>query len=443
MSTQAPEDPKLTPNEPKKIVSSESRSPNWSLPTKIIVALLLLGGVIFLAVRFNNYLNLVLMAFLLSFLLNPAAELIHRNFKISWRVSVVIVYVITALIIGALIARGSTSVYGQVKNLVENLQANVGDLSAFLEKWSKRVIAVGPFKFVLPDLETQFSTSTFANQIQPLLGQAGTVAGKVVAWLGNALFKFAIVFMVSLFITSESEGVRGGAINLRIKGYDYDLKRMKKEISNIFNAFIRGEFTVVAVAIVIYTVWLGIMGVPYFWLGAIVAGLGRFVPYVGAWLGWITFIITSLLRTPPFGLTPVAYIAVILGVALVLDAFLDHALTPRVMSNALEVHPAAIMISALIGAQIFGLVGILLAAPAFASLKLLVRYIIRKIADEDPWEGMTYYRRPRKPVLFKMLEKSTKIIFQKIKIFFENLSKKLGTRKKNPKEKSSPETQNK
>lgn len=206
MSTQAPEDPKLTPNEPKKIVSSESRSPNWSLPTKIIVALLLLGGVIFLAVRFNNYLNLVLMAFLLSFLLNPAAELIHRNFKISWRVSVVIVYVITALIIGALIARGSTSVYGQVKNLVENLQANVGDLSAFLEKWSKRVIAVGPFKFVLPDLETQFSTSTFANQIQPLLGQAGTVAGKVVAWLGNALFKFAIVFMVSLFITSESEG---------------------------------------------------------------------------------------------------------------------------------------------------------------------------------------------------------------------------------------------
>lgn len=65
------------------------------------------------------------------------------------------------------------------------------------------------------------------------------------------------------------------------------------------------------------------------------------------------------------------------------------------MSEALDVHPAAILISALVGGQMFGLLGVILAAPAYAVLTLLVRYLVRKLFDEDPpWEGMVCYRKP-------------------------------------------------
>jgi len=74
----------------------------------------------------------------------------------------------------------------------------------------------------------------------------------------------------------------------------------------------------------------------------------------------------------------------VLGVSLFIDVILDHLVTPSVMSEALDVHPAAILISALVGGQMFGLLGVILAAPAYAVLTLLVRYLVRKLFDEDP-----------------------------------------------------------
>jgi len=216
---------------------------------------------------------------------------------------------------------------------------------------------------------------------------------------------------VSFFITSESNGVQKKIININIKGFEKDFRRLGLEISKIFNAFIRGEFTVVAIAIVVYIISLGILGLPYFLVLAIIAGLGRFIPYIGAWLGWIGFIIGAILQDPtPFGLTKLLYVILVMSIAMVIDMVLDHVLTPKLMGDTLEVHPAAIMISALIGGQIFGLLGIILAAPTFATLKLLFGYATKKIFDQDPWEGMAYYRKPKEPALLVALRKLGKRI---------------------------------
>ena len=385
-------------------------SPKWSFMTKIIVGLILVVLAGFLIVRFNQYLNMLLMAMVLSILLHPIARFMHNKLKIKWGAAVLIVYLAVALLILSLIARGGTTLYTQIEGLVNSLQSDVGVVTAFLQKYSNIDIVVGPLHFQTPYLSTQFLTSQITERIQPILGQAGTVAAKVVGWLGSFLFSFGIVFMVSLFLTSESEGVKNRMIVFKVPGYEIDQKRMGKEISNIFDSFIRGEFTIVGVAMLVYTVWLGIMGLPYFFLCALIAGFGRFIPYIGAWLGWISFIIASLLRTPPFGLTPLAYTGIILAVALFVDAILDQWLTPKIMGQALEVHPAAIMLTALIGAQLFGLLGVILAAPFFASAKLFLTYMINKLTDRDPWEGISYFRPRKKPVIMKWMQMMTKKI---------------------------------
>jgi hypothetical protein len=104
------------------------------------------------------------------------------------------------------------------------------------------------------------------------------------------------------------------------------------------------------------------------------------------------------------------YVILVMAIALVIDMILDHVLTPKLMGETLEVHPAAIMISALIGGQVFGLLGIILAAPTFATLKLLLGYATRKLFDQDPWEGMAYYRKPKEPPLLIALRKLGKRI---------------------------------
>ena len=202
-------------------------------------------------------------------------------------------------------------------------------------------------------------------------------------------------------------------ISFNIPGYEKDFQRLGQEISKIFNAFIRGEFTVVTVAIIIYSIFLGTMSLPYFFVLALIAGFGRFIPYLGAAIGWIGFFIGALLQDPtPFGMTSFVYAVLVVAIAFVIDLMLDHILMPKVMGQSLQVHPAAIMLSALIGARILGILGVILAAPAFATLKLILRYTSRKLFDQDPWAQMQYYQKPQEPALLRGMRKIWKKILR-------------------------------
>jgi len=391
-------------------------SPPWGWGTKLIVGILLVVGFLALIIRFNEYFKLLLVAFLLSFLLTPLCNLLRKSLRISWRMSVAIVYLLFAGLLIWGVAKGGTSLATQVQNLFQMLIDNIDNITELLEQWSIRSIIIGPFTFTTPQLNFELIGQWLSESLQPIVSQAGNIATTVVGKVGGFLMNLGITYMVSFFITSESDGARKKIINISIPGYEKDFQRLGKEVGKIFNSFIRGEFTVVGIAIIIYSIYLGLMGLPYFFVIAIIAGLGRFIPYLGATIGWIAFFIGALLQSPtPFGLVPVVYALLIVGIAVVIDMILDHILTPRVMGNSLQVHPAAIMISALVGAQLIGILGVILAAPAFATLKLILRYSSRKLFDQDPWEGMQYYQKPKEPALLKGLRK----VYEKIRAFIK------------------------
>ena len=371
----------------------------------------MLIGMIALAIKFNTYLKLLLTALLISFLIQPIVRWIAKHTKMKWKLVSAIVYVLllSLLIWGAF--SGGRGLVGQIVGLFKSLQDNVSVFTDFLAGLSNKTVHLGPLEFTTPELNTSFISEKINEFIQPLIGEITKNAGRVLGSVGNFVFNLFITILISFFITSESGTEKKPFLNLPNKDYDYDLRRMGREISGNFNAFLRGTLIVVMIAIVIYTALLGVFGVPYFFLLAVIAGFGRFIPYLGAFIGWVGFAIGALIQRPtPFGLTPFVYALLVLGIALFIDLILDHIVTPGVMSDALDVHPAAILISALIGARLFGLLGVILAAPAYAVLTLLVRYAVRKIFDEDPWEGMVYYRKPKEPRVITALRKFGKKI---------------------------------
>ena len=75
----------------------------------------------------------------------------------------------------------------------------------------------------------------------------------------------------------------------------------------------------------------------------------------------------------------------IIVAAVVLDQIYDNLVSPRIFGQTLGVHPAAVLIAAIIAANLIGFVGLLLAAPVLASLQLFGRYAMRKMVDLDPW----------------------------------------------------------
>jgi predicted PurR-regulated permease PerM len=196
---------------------------------------------------------------------------------------------------------------------------------------------------------------------------------------------------------------------------------MGNELSNIWNAFIRGQIIVVIITIIIYTIFLGSMGVEFFFGLACIAALGRFVPYIGAWVTWVTYGLVALLQNQTaFNLSNGVYALLILGVAIVIDSIIDNFLVPKVMSENLKVHPALVLVGALIAVNLLGIVGILLAAPVLATLKLLLDYILHKLADENPWEKLDNEPPPEKAKWVIWIEQK----WQDVINWFETLKKK-------------------
>jgi len=405
---------KTTPsNEESKRSNRGAISPPWGWPVKLVVIVLLLGGALTLAIKYNNYLKLFLTALLISFLVQPLVRWINKHTKLNWKLTSALLYlIILGLLVWGLFS-GGRGLVGQITGLFKTLQDNVGALTDFLAGLSNQTVHVGPLEFKTPDVNTKFITEKINEFIQPLVGEITKNMGRMLGSVGGFLFNIVTVILVSFFITAESGSQKKPFLNIKNQEFNYDLRRMGREISGNFNAFLRGTFTVVLIAIVVYSTLLGILGVPYYFLLAVIAGFGRFIPYLGAFIGWVGFAIGALIQSPtPFGLTPFVYMLLVLGVSLFIDVILDHLVTPTVMSEALDVHPAAILISALVGGQMFGLLGVILAAPAYAVLTLLVRYLVRKLFDEDPWEGMVYYRKPPEAGVIKFLRKWGKRFWQ-------------------------------
>jgi hypothetical protein len=96
-------------------------------------------------------------------------------------------------------------------------------------------------------------------------------------------------------------------------------------------------------------------------------------------------IVTFFQPFKPFNLDPLLYTGIVVIVALIVDQVMDTLVTPRIMARTLKVHPAAVLVAALIAANLLGLLGVVIAAPFLASIMLLGRYVTRKLLDLDPW----------------------------------------------------------
>jgi predicted PurR-regulated permease PerM len=372
----------------------ETTSPRWSGSAKLVVALLASLIVIYLLYRFKVYLAPLLLSFLLAYLFHPLASFINRRFRIPWRVVSTLIFVLFFLIIMGLLTWGGISIVEQIQNLVNYLQKLIVDLPSLFADLSSKPLMIGPFKLDFSHLDFNSLWTQVQGVVSPLLSNLANLIGTIASGAATTIVGLIFIILIAYFIMIETGGVREDMIKLNIPAYQDDIKKMGDQIARIWNAFLRGQLIVIGITIVIYSILLSVLGVRYFFLLALLAGAARFVPYVGPFVAWTTYALVSLFQTNYFGVQPLVFALIVVGVAWVTDLMLDNFVSPRVMSNALKVHPAAVLVMVIISASLFGFIGVLLSAPLLATLKLISTYIVRKLMDQEPWEGLETFPTP-------------------------------------------------
>ena len=390
-----------------------STSPRWSPTTKLLVGLVVVGITAFLFIRFTSLITPLLMIFILAYLLHPVATMISFWLRVSWRAAVNILYfIILVLVIGSL-TLGGVGLIGQVQSLIQLVQTIVADLPTYVESLAGQVFQIGPFTLDMRTIDLNALSTQLLAFVQPLLGRTGNLVTAVAGGAAEIFGWTFFVLIVSYFLMVESSGLQSDLIRVEVPGYNEDLRKLGSKLSIIWNSFLRGQIFIFAMATVIYIVVLSIFGVRYAIGIAFLAGLAKFLPYIGPAITWVIMALVTFFQSPtPFGMQPLTYMLMVVITTTIIDWIIDNLVVPRIMAQTLRVHPAAVLVTALIAANLLGIIGVVIAAPFLASVMLLGRYTMRKMLDLNPWPpGETI---PAHPISFEWLTRTREYLEAKL-----------------------------
>ncbi len=366
-----------------------STSPRWSSSTKLVVAFTMIAVIAALVVKFQSILPPLIISFILVYLFYPAATFFHTRLRFTWGISVGILYLVLVIVLLGLATLTGLEVVNQMESVVALVEGSLEEVQSLSNQLSTLSWHFGPFNLDMARLDLNAVSNQIIETVRPMLGQTGELLGALASGAMNTLGWLVFVLLVSYFILAESDGLKDGIFQVNLPGFKEDFERLGQELGRIWNAFLRGQLILVGVASLIYAVLLTVLGVPYAIGLALMAGLARFLPYIGPFISWTVLALVAFFQTEqPWNISPLLFAAIVVGWALVIDGIMDNYVAPRIMAETLKVHPAAVLVAAIVALDLLGVLGVVIAAPILATAQLVGRYLVRKMFDMNPWEGL-------------------------------------------------------
>ena len=370
--------------------SPTPKSPNWDSTTKMVIGLTIIALIAALLIYFRSIIGPLILAVILAFLLHPVAAWGSKYLNTSWRVSVNLIYLILVIMLGVLVTITGLAILQQTQSLVSFVERFISGLPGMVEDLSTKTYMVGPFQLDFTQLDLEAIAQQLLSIVQPLVGQAGSLVSKFATSAAGTFGWGLFVLLVSYFLLSESGQLRENLVHIEVPGYSADIQRLARELALTWDAFLRGQLIISILVILSYYILLTILGTRLTLAIALMAGAARFVPYIGPLVTWTVTAIVAFLQTSNYyGLEPFHYAVLVVALCFLLDQIFDNLVVPRFLGQTLGVHPAGVLIAAIIATNLIGIIGLVLAAPVLATLSLLARYIGRKMFDLDPWPEET------------------------------------------------------
>jgi predicted PurR-regulated permease PerM len=376
--------------------SHEENSPYWGTTTKLVVgiALVALAAGIFMQMR--PILTPVTMALVVVYLLFPLVEWLSEHTILSWRGAANLTFIILLLLLLSSLTASGVALVNQFSNLIDIVESFLQDLPTIVEDFINSdpviVIPIIGYQIDVAEYISSFNIDLLAiseqalSVVQPVLGQAGGVLTRVATSAVGVLGWGGFILAVAYMITTEARQGRK-FLKRELAGMTADIGRMTRELGYLWNTFLRGQMLVFLMASTTMFILMSILGVRYALGLAILSGFARFIPYVGQVFSTIVNALVGffLAEGNYLGLDPLPYMLLVVILAFLHDQTYDSLVIPRLIGYVLGVHPALVLITALVLTSWIGVLGVILAAPILASFQLIASYLIRKMMDQDPW----------------------------------------------------------
>jgi predicted PurR-regulated permease PerM len=222
-----------------------------------------------------------------------------------------------------------------------------------------------------PQLAQQLQGGATTLQLQDVLTGAVGIAAqapqilRVAGGAFGGFFHALFALILALYLTADGARIRRYIVQLFPFDRQEQLERIGDRVGERLGAWARGE--ALLGGIVGGLTWIAalVLGLPYAGAIALIAGVGELVPNLGPFIAAIPLILIGFLTSPTQG-----FLA--LGVAVLIQQLENNLIVPRVMGQAVELHPLVVMVAILAGNELLGIMGALLAVPVAASLAVVI-----------------------------------------------------------------------
>jgi predicted PurR-regulated permease PerM len=342
----------------------------------VVTVLAVLAALVFVAWRVPSALFIVVGGFALATLLSTPVRTLSR---IMPRKSRGLAVVVTFLVIVGLIVVGALFVVprlmAQFATIADSLPALAESgrryLLVALEQLDEWGLLAGTPEQTAPKIESDISES-IGRLGGGLLGDpAALVSGA----FGLAVDLFGIIFVVA-YLLADSRGIKVAYLTAAPKRYRHDARGLWNAFEHSFSRYLSGLFLDLFIQGVVSALALYLLGVPYaLALGAWVS-LAALIAYFGSVLGAVPAVIVAFTVSPLTALLTVIAFFVIQQVE-------GNYLMPRIHGHALHMHPIPILLAVIVGWGLFGILGMVLAVPALAVVRVLYDFFSVRLRTRE------------------------------------------------------------
>ena len=339
----------------------------------LAVGFIVVGHVVQIFFWFGDIILIFFLAWLLAFILGPVVTVVDRLLPFLPRVVAVIV--VYALLLGAMIFLTiliAGALAGSISDFVASVPTLQTQLPELLAPWQRRFEALGLGQVNLVDQATTF-LANLNDYAEELAGPLQAIAVASLGAIGNLLF----VLVLSLYIVIDRDRFLTFFFWIVPQALKEEARLLETSVGRSFGGFLRGQAIMGIVYGAVAVLTSAALSLPYLAVTSALAGLLMAIPFFGPFVAWAPPVLVAVFTAPDSTLP--AFVVMGVGWFIVMNV-----VQPRVMQEAVGIHPIVVLGSVLIGAKVAGVIGAIFGIPIAAVLSAFFFHFLKLTRDTRP-----------------------------------------------------------
>ena len=203
--------------------------------------------------------------------------------------------------------------------------------------------------------------------------------------LGRFLLELLVFLIATFFLLRDAPRLLQWFRRRLPPAHRNELLPLLAEVNALLGRYVRGQLFLIGVMWTATFIGLSVLQVPFAFLLGFMTGILEVIPIVGPITAGAIACLVALGHPAPWGLSQIWYVVIVAVMYTVLRHAEDYFVIPLVIGRIVRLHPAMVIFALLTGGALYGLLGVLVAVPVAASLRLVLIYVGAKLRDEDPY----------------------------------------------------------